>query len=160
MAFRGFDAVKLTGLANDLDTLAAQSGRLHTQLASVLTSAQQNLPPGQNASRDPDLQDLVGDVVPMPAIFGGRRRLPGSLGGELGDMQASMKRRIKQLEGAQELAGRKYPSGRTASSSTSSPPTRRRSTRRCVICRSCRARTSGPTATATTWRSFPVSWTG
>lgn len=109
MAFRGFDAGKLRGLANDLDTLAGQSGKLHSQLASVLTSAQQNLPPGQNASRDPDLQDLVGDVIPMPGIFGGRRRLPGSLGGELGDMQASMKRRIKQLEGAQELAERGYP---------------------------------------------------
>ncbi|MEV0183981.1 hypothetical protein AB0I54_32560 [Streptomyces sp. NPDC050625] len=78
------------------------------QLASVLTSAQQNLPPGQNASRDPGLQDLVGDVVPMPAVFGGRR-LPGSLGGELCDMQASIKRRIKQLEGAQELSDRGYP---------------------------------------------------
>lgn len=109
MAFRGFDAGKLRGLASDLDTLAGQSGRLHTQLASVLTSAQQNLPSGQNASRDPELQDLVGDVIPMPGIFGGRRHLPGSLGGELGDMQASMKRRIKQLEGAQELADRGYP---------------------------------------------------
>jgi hypothetical protein len=79
-------------------------GKLPTQLACVLTSAQQNLSAGQNASHDPDLQDLVGDVIPMPAIFGGRRRLPGSLGGELADMQASMKRRIKQLEGAQELA--------------------------------------------------------
>ncbi|WP_328431942.1 C2 family cysteine protease [Streptomyces sp. NBC_00453] len=109
MVFRGFDAAKLTALAGDLDTLAGQSGRLHTQLASVLTSAQQNLPAGQNASRDPDLQDLVGDVIPMPSFFGGRRRLPGSLGGELGDMQSSMKRRIKQLEGAQELADRGYP---------------------------------------------------
>lgn len=109
MTFRGFDATGLTSLAKDLDTLAGQSGRLHTQLATVLTTAQQNLPSGQNASRDPDLQDLVGDVVPMPSIFGGRRRLPGSLGGELDDMQSSMKRRIKQLEGLEDLAKRGYP---------------------------------------------------
>ncbi|SNX63202.1 calpain family cysteine protease [Streptomyces sp. TLI_55] len=109
MAFRGFDAVKLTALAKDLDTLAGHSGRLHSDLAAVLTSAQQNLPGGQRASHNSDLQDLVGDVIPMPGIFGGRRRLPGSLGGELGDMQASMKRRIKQIEGLQELADRGYP---------------------------------------------------
>ncbi|MFI1726023.1 C2 family cysteine protease [Streptomyces sp. NPDC020489] len=108
MVFRGFDATKLTALASDLDALAQNSGKLHSQLAMLLTSAQQNLPPGQNASRNPDLQDLVGDVVPMPSFFG-RRRLPGALGGELGDMQASMKRRIKQLEGLQELAGKGYP---------------------------------------------------
>lgn len=108
MAFRGFDAAKLTALAHDLDTLARNSGKLHSQLAAVLTSAQQNLPPGQNASRDPGLQDLVGDVIPMPSFFG-RRRLPGSLSGELDDMQSSMKRRIKQLEGLQQLADRGYP---------------------------------------------------
>ncbi|MCT7352101.1 C2 family cysteine protease [Streptomyces sp. 15-116A] len=109
MAFRGFDAGKLTALANDLDALSGQAGKLHSRLAAVLTSAQQNLPSGQNASRDPDLQALVGDVVPVPSIFGGRRRLPGSLGPELGDMQASMKRRIRQLEGLQELAQHGYP---------------------------------------------------
>ncbi|MGW5127701.1 C2 family cysteine protease [Streptomyces sp. NPDC004069] len=107
MAFRGFDAAKLTALANELDTLSRNSGKLHSRLASVLTTAQQNLPPGQNASRDPDLQDLVGDLVPMP--FFGRRRLPGSLGGELSDMQSSMKRRIKQLEGLKELEHQGYP---------------------------------------------------
>ncbi|MFE0672611.1 C2 family cysteine protease [Streptomyces sp. NPDC058867] len=109
MVFRGFDAVKLTALAKDLDTLAGQSGRLHSDLAALLTSAQQNLPSGQRASHNADLQDLVGDLIPMPGIFGGRRRLPGSLGAELGDMQASMKRRIKQLEGLEELAERGYP---------------------------------------------------
>jgi hypothetical protein len=108
MVFRGFDAPKLTALAGRLDTLAQNSGKLHSQLASVLTTAQQNLPSGQNASRNPDLQDLVGDVVPMPSFFR-RPRLPGSLGGELGDMQSSMKRRIKQLEGLQELEQRGYP---------------------------------------------------
>ncbi|GGL73527.1 hypothetical protein GCM10010129_16430 [Streptomyces fumigatiscleroticus] len=108
MAFRGFDAGRLTALANDLDSLGQNSGKLHSRLAAVLTTAQQNLPPGQNASRNADLQDLVGDVVPMPSFFG-RRRLPGALGGELGDMQSSMKRRIKQLEGLQELERRGYP---------------------------------------------------
>ncbi|MEU0245999.1 C2 family cysteine protease [Streptomyces sp. NPDC006235] len=108
MAFRGFDAAQLTALANDLDSLAQNSGKLHSQLGAVLTSAQQNLPPGQSASRDPDLQGLVGDVVPMPSFFG-RRHLPGSLGGELGDMQTSMKRRIRQLEGLAELAKQGYP---------------------------------------------------
>ncbi|WP_030221963.1 C2 family cysteine protease [Streptomyces sp. NRRL WC-3626] len=109
MGFRGFDAPKLTALAGDLDTLAGNAGKLHSRLAALLTSAQQDLPSGQSASRDPDLQALVGDLVPMPSFFGGRRRLPGSLTGELGDMQASMKRRIKQLEGVQELAGKGYP---------------------------------------------------
>ncbi|MFF9097225.1 C2 family cysteine protease [Streptomyces sp. NPDC014802] len=107
MAFRGFDAAKLSTLANDLDTLGRNSGKIHSRLAALLTTVQQNLPPGQSASRNPDLQDLVGDLVPMP--FFGRRRLPGSLGGELGDMQTSMKRRIKQLEGLQELERRGYP---------------------------------------------------
>ncbi|MFJ8336687.1 C2 family cysteine protease [Streptomyces sp. NPDC094437] len=109
MAFRGFDAAKLKALAGSLDTLGGHSGQLHTQLAAVLTNAQQNLPPGKSASRDPDLQGLVGDVVPIPVFFGGRRHLPGSLGGELNDMQASMKRRVQQLEGAQQLAERGYP---------------------------------------------------
>jgi hypothetical protein len=108
MGFRGFDATKLTTLAGHLDTLAQNSGKLHSQLAAVLTTAQQNLPSGQNASRNPDLQDLVGDVVPMPSFFR-RPRLPGSLGGELGDMQSSMKRRIRQIEGLQELEKRGYP---------------------------------------------------
>ncbi|MGW6709075.1 C2 family cysteine protease [Streptomyces sp. NPDC054956] len=107
MTFRGFDAVKLTTLAKDLDALGQNSGRLHTQLAAVLTTAQQNLPPGQQASRNADLQGLVGDLIPMP--FFGRRRLPGALGSELSDMQASMKRRITQLEGLQELARQGYP---------------------------------------------------
>ncbi|MGX1542320.1 C2 family cysteine protease [Streptomyces adustus] len=110
MTFRGFDATGLTALANQLDVLSRNSGKLHSRLATVLTTAQQNLPSGQNASRDPELQDLVGDVIPMPSIFGvGRRRLPGSLGGELSDMQTSMKHRIKQLEGLQELEKRGYP---------------------------------------------------
>ncbi|MFD3540998.1 C2 family cysteine protease [Streptomyces sp. NPDC058662] len=107
MTFRGFDAAKLRRLAKDLDGLGQNSGRLHTQLAAVLTTAQQNLPAGQSASRSPALQDLVGDLVPMP--FFGRRSLPGSLGGELGEMQSSMTRRITQLEGLQELARKGYP---------------------------------------------------
>ncbi|MFI6091363.1 C2 family cysteine protease [Streptomyces sp. NPDC051218] len=75
----------------------------------MLTSAQQNLPSGQNASRDPDLQDLVGNLIQMPSFFGGPRSLPGSLSGELGDMQASMKRRLKQLEGLRDLQKKGYP---------------------------------------------------
>lgn len=109
MSFRGFDADRLTALANDLDTLAGNAGKLHSELAALLTSAQQNLPPGQSASRDPDLQALVGDLVPVPSFFGGRRRPPGSLTGELGDIQASMKRRIRQLEGVRDLARKGYP---------------------------------------------------
>ena len=108
MGFRGFDATKLTTLAGHLDTLAQNSGKLHSQLAALLTTAQQNLPSGQNASRNPDLQDLVGDVIPLPTFFR-RPRLPGSLGGELDDMQSSMKRRIRQIEGLQELEKRGYP---------------------------------------------------
>ncbi|MFJ7338783.1 hypothetical protein ACIQU3_00510 [Streptomyces sp. NPDC101110] len=108
MGFRGFDAAKLTTLAGHLDTLAQNSGKLHSQLAAVLTTAQQNLPSGQNASRNPDLQDLVGDVIPVPSFFR-RPRLPGSLGGELDDMQSSMKRRIRQIEGLRELEQRGYP---------------------------------------------------
>ncbi|NEB07298.1 peptidase C2 calpain [Streptomyces coelicoflavus] len=109
MAFRGFDAAKLRALAGDLDSLAGHSGKLHTQLATLLTTAQQNLPPGQSASRDPDLQGLVGGLIPIPSFFGGRRRLPGSLQDELGDMQASMKRRIRQMEGLKELEKLGYP---------------------------------------------------
>lgn len=109
MSFRGFDADRLTALANDLDTFAGNAGKLHSELAALLTSAQQNLPPGQSASRDPDLQALVGDLVPVPSFFGGRRQPPGSLTGELGDMQASMKRRIRQLEGVRDLARKGYP---------------------------------------------------
>ncbi|WDV31789.1 hypothetical protein OIM90_12180 [Streptomyces sp. AD16] len=45
----------------------------------------------------------------MPSLFGGRRRLPGSLQGELGDMQGSMKRRVKQMEGLAELERLGYP---------------------------------------------------
>lgn len=107
MGFKGFDPVKLKGLADELDGLAQHSGALHSRLATVLTTAQQNLPPGQSASRDPDLQNLVGDVVPIP--FFGRMRLPGSLAGELGDMQSSMKRRITQLESLQKFADLGYP---------------------------------------------------
>ncbi|OSC43714.1 hypothetical protein B5181_43615, partial [Streptomyces sp. 4F] len=66
MAFRGFDAARIRALAGDLDRLAGDSGRLHSQLATLLTTAQQNLPAGQSASRDPDLQGLVGDLIPMP----------------------------------------------------------------------------------------------
>ncbi|MFE5257252.1 C2 family cysteine protease [Streptomyces coelicoflavus] len=109
MAFRGFDAAKLRALAGELDSLAAHSGKLHTQLATLLTTAQQNLPPGQSASRDPDLQGLVGGLIPIPSFFGGRRSLPGSLQDELGDMQASMKRRIRQMEGLKELERLGYP---------------------------------------------------
>ncbi|ESQ04731.1 MULTISPECIES: C2 family cysteine protease [Streptomyces] len=109
MAFRGFDAARIRALAGDLDRLAGDSGRLHSQLATLLTTAQQNLPPGQSASRDPGLQGLVGDLIPMPSLFGGRRRLPGSLQGELGDMQGSMKRRVKQMEGLAELERLGYP---------------------------------------------------
>lgn len=107
MAFRGFDAVGLTSLAKDLDALGRNSGRLHQRLATVLTTAQQNLPPGKAASFDPDLQDLVGDVIPTP--FFGRSRLPAVLGGELDAMQSSMHRRLKQMEGLRELAERGYP---------------------------------------------------
>lgn len=109
MAFRGFDAAKLRALAGDLDRKAGDSAGLHSRLATLLTTAQQNLPPGQAASRDPDLQGLVGDLVPMPSFFGGRRRLPGSLQSELGDMQGSMKRRVRQMEGLQELEKLGYP---------------------------------------------------
>ncbi|MER7865900.1 hypothetical protein ABTZ90_02325 [Streptomyces cellulosae] len=109
MVFRGFEAPKRTALANHLDALASDAGKLHSQLAAVLPSAQQNLPSGQSASRNPELQALIGDVIAIPSFFGGRRQLPGSLTGELGDMQSSMKRRIKQLEGVQELARKGYP---------------------------------------------------
>ncbi|MFD5833023.1 hypothetical protein ACFWHV_05550 [Streptomyces collinus] len=72
MGFRGFDAAKLTTLAGHLDTLAQNSGKLHSQLAAVLTTAQQNLPSEQNASRDSGPQDLVGDVVPCRRSSGTR----------------------------------------------------------------------------------------
>lgn len=101
MGFRGFEPAKLTALAHQLDGLGRNAGKLHSRLAAVLTTAQANLPSGQPASRDPDLQGLVGDLVVVP-IFG-RSRLPGSLAGHLDDMQSSMKRRIKQLEGVREL---------------------------------------------------------
>ncbi|MEU8585669.1 C2 family cysteine protease [Streptomyces sp. NPDC048664] len=107
--FRGFDTDGVDALAKDLDALARNSGSLHTQLATLMTAVQQNLPPGQRASYDPDLQNLVGDLIPMP--FFGHRQLPGSLGGELGDMQASMKRRLAQLKGAKDLADHGYPVG-------------------------------------------------
>lgn len=107
MGFKGFDPVKLKALAGELDSLAQHSNALHTQLATVLTTAQQNLPPGQNASREPGLQNLVGD--PWPSSFFGRSSLPGSLTGELGDMQASMKRRITQLEAVQKFQKQGYP---------------------------------------------------
>ncbi|WP_405585059.1 C2 family cysteine protease [Streptomyces sp. NBC_01190] len=107
MGFQGFDPVKLTDLAAELDSLSRNAGSLHSRLATVLTTAQQNLPPGQSASRDPDLQDLVGGVAQIPLL--GTSRLPGSLTAELGDMQASMKRRITQLESLQKFAGLGYP---------------------------------------------------
>ncbi|WDV31788.1 hypothetical protein OIM90_12175 [Streptomyces sp. AD16] len=47
MAFRGFDAARIRALAGDLDRLAGDSGRLHSQLATLLTTAQQNLPPAR-----------------------------------------------------------------------------------------------------------------
>jgi hypothetical protein len=107
MTFKGFDPVKLTSLAKELDGLSQNAGGLHTKLAGVLTTAQQNLPAGQSASRDPDLQNLVGQVVSIP--FFGPSRLPGSLGSELSDMQSSMKRRIAQLESLQKFADLGYP---------------------------------------------------
>ncbi|WP_419996493.1 hypothetical protein [Streptomyces boninensis] len=58
MGFRGFEPTKLTALANQLDGLGRNSGKLHSRLAAVLTTAQANLPSGQPASRDPDLQGL------------------------------------------------------------------------------------------------------
>ncbi|MET7901660.1 C2 family cysteine protease [Streptomyces sp. NPDC005355] len=107
MSFRGFNSVKLTAFANDLDGLARHSNKLHTDVASLLTTVQQQLPPGETASRDPGLQDLVGDLI--PAAFFGRSRLPGSLCQELGDMQASIKRRIKQLDGMHKFQDAGYP---------------------------------------------------
>lgn len=107
MAYQGFDAVQLKALAGDLDSLAQHAGGLHSKLAGLLTTAQQNLPPGTQASVDPNLQGLVGDLVPIP--FFGRGRLPGLLTGELGDMQASMKRRITQLEALAAFQKQGYP---------------------------------------------------
>ncbi len=107
MGFKGFDPVRLTSLAGELDGLSRGAAGLHSRLAGVLTTAQQNLPAGQSASFDPDLQNLVGDLIPIPLF--GPNLMPGSLAGELGDMQASMKRRITQLESLQKFADLGYP---------------------------------------------------
>ena len=107
MSFKGFDPGRLTALAAELDGLSRNAGALHSKLATVLTTAQQNLPSGQSASHDQDLQDLVGVTFSIPLF--GLGRLPGSLAGELGDMQGSMKRRIAQLESLQKFADLGYP---------------------------------------------------
>lgn len=107
MSYRGFDPDRLTGLAGDLDTLASHAGGLQTRLAGLLTTVQQNLPPGQRASNNPDLQDLVGRPVSIPLF--GSPGMPGRLTGELGDMQASMRRRIAQLNALRTFQQAGYP---------------------------------------------------
>jgi hypothetical protein len=107
MSYRGFDPDKLTTLAGQLDTLATNAGGLHRKLATLLTGVQQDLPSGQRASNDNDLQDLVGvGLLPLPFA---PALLPGSLTGELGDMQSSMKRRIKQLTGLESFEKSGHP---------------------------------------------------
>ncbi|NUS16448.1 MAG: peptidase C2 calpain [Streptomyces sp.] len=119
MTFHGFDPARLTTFAGDLDTLAGRAGGLHGQLSAVLNSAQANLPPGQRASNHADLQQLVtvsgsatttNPLAPsLPGPVGATTMLPGLLTGELGTMQAEIKRRVAQLNGVVAFQAAGYP---------------------------------------------------
>ncbi|MFI0942567.1 C2 family cysteine protease [Streptomyces sp. NPDC021020] len=116
--FHGFDPDQLTTFAGTLDTLAGHAAGLHQQLTTLLNGAQQNLPPGQKASNDPALQQLVTVFPgvlwpPLPnqtaAPSGPNAPLPAKLTSELGTMQGEIKRRIAQLKGVQVFEAAGYP---------------------------------------------------
>lgn len=114
MTFRGFDLDQLTTFTGTLDTLATHAGGLHTQLSALLNGAQQNLPAGQRASSDTDLQQLVTVVPglttsPLGPATASTTLMPGRLTAELGGMRADIKRRLVQLEGVKAFESAGYP---------------------------------------------------
>ncbi|GHE11732.1 C2 family cysteine protease [Streptomyces alanosinicus] len=117
----GFDIPGVRKLASDLDGLAAHASPLHRSLKAVLEMAQTNLSAGKVASNDPDLQALATPLGDF-SLFGGTFHLPGVLTGELGDMQADIKRRLAQLEGMRKLADLGYPVDPSMTFADEKPP--------------------------------------
>ena len=107
MAFSGFDPVKVTKLAGDLEKASAGAAALHRSIGSILAEAQSALDPGEQASKSPDLQRVqqssVGSGVLLPtAPVAPTAGLPGSLGTELHGISTEINRRLGLFDTARQ----------------------------------------------------------
>jgi hypothetical protein len=106
MGFQGFDTEQIRTLAEDLRSRGENATTLHSNLSGLLELAQGYLG-ATPATTDPDLEAVVSTGF-IGGIFGPLVP-PGSLQDEFTETADEMERRLRQLEGCEELKDLGYP---------------------------------------------------